>query len=66
MHQSLRFSGSSNRYDPSIVGTGLTVAFVSSNIVALGFATQSDAFSCFGPEISHSAIFQITKFVGYG
>ena len=66
MHQSLRFSGSSNRYYQRIVGTGLTGAFMSSNIVALGFATQSDAFACFGPEISPSATFQITNCVGYG
>ena len=44
MHQSLRFSGSSNRYDPRIFGTRLTGAFVSSNVVALGYATRRPTF----------------------
>ena len=44
MHQSLRFCGSSNRYDPHIFGTRLTGEFVSSNIVALGYATRHPPF----------------------
>ena len=44
MHQILRFSGSSNRYDPRIFGTRLNGAFVSSNIVALRYARQRPAF----------------------
>ena len=44
MHQILRFSGSSNRYDPRIFGTRLNGAFVSSNIVALRYARQRPSF----------------------
>ena len=41
LHPSLRFSGSSNHYDPSIFGTHLTGEFVSFKIIALGYATAS-------------------------
>ncbi len=44
LHPSLRFSGSSYHYDPRISGTRLIGEFVSSKMIALGFATQRPTF----------------------